>query len=181
MNAARTARGDVRLYLPLFIAIALYSGARKEAILSLRWSQVDLVNRRINFNNGTVTNKRRAHIPITRQLMTFLVLAARRSSDRSKYVIHDNGARILDIGDAKSGSFGSACRRAGLTKVTPHTLRHTCGTWLAQKGVSLFVIGGWLGHTDAHTTSLYAHHHHDHLGDALNALEGKMYVMKRTP
>src|SRR5262245_13912927 len=30
----------VRLYLPLFILIALYTGRRKEAILSLRWSQV---------------------------------------------------------------------------------------------------------------------------------------------
>ena len=32
----------VRLYLPLFVLIGLYTGARKEAILSLRWSQVDL-------------------------------------------------------------------------------------------------------------------------------------------
>ncbi|MCC3303831.1 hypothetical protein [Sneathiella sp. HT1-7] len=30
----------VRLYLPLFILLGLYTGARKEAILSLRWPQV---------------------------------------------------------------------------------------------------------------------------------------------
>jgi integrase len=30
----------VRLYLPLFVLVGLYTGARKEAILSLRWSQV---------------------------------------------------------------------------------------------------------------------------------------------
>ena len=27
----------VRLYLPLFILVAIYTGARKEALLSLRW------------------------------------------------------------------------------------------------------------------------------------------------
>jgi integrase len=37
------------LYLPLFIVIGLYTGARKEAILSLRWSQIDLETSRINF------------------------------------------------------------------------------------------------------------------------------------
>lgn len=40
----------VRLYLPLFILIALRTGARKEAILSLRLSQVDLEAGRIDFN-----------------------------------------------------------------------------------------------------------------------------------
>jgi integrase len=39
-----------RLHLPLFILIALYTGARREAILSLCWTQVDLVAGRINFN-----------------------------------------------------------------------------------------------------------------------------------
>jgi len=56
----------VRLYLPLFILMGLYTGARKEALLSLRWSQVDFAPGRINFNppSARVTNKRRARIPI---------------------------------------------------------------------------------------------------------------------
>jgi hypothetical protein len=40
----------VRLHLPLFILVGLYGGARKEAILSLRWPQVDLDAGRIDFN-----------------------------------------------------------------------------------------------------------------------------------
>jgi len=39
----------VRLHLPLFILIGLYTGQRKAAILSLRWSQVDLDGARIDF------------------------------------------------------------------------------------------------------------------------------------
>jgi integrase len=54
--------------------------------------------------------------------------------------------------------------------VTPHTLRHTCGTWLAQKGVPLFQIGGWLDHSDGRATELYAHHHPDFQEEALAAM-----------
>ena len=41
IRASRTQKA--RLYMPLFILIGLYTGRRKEAILSLRWPQVDLV------------------------------------------------------------------------------------------------------------------------------------------
>jgi integrase len=45
--AARTPHA--RTYLPLFVLIGLYTGRRKEAILSLRWPQVDLEARTIDF------------------------------------------------------------------------------------------------------------------------------------
>jgi len=48
IRAARTPQA--RLYMPLFILIGLYTGRRKEAILSLRWPQVDLEAGRIDFN-----------------------------------------------------------------------------------------------------------------------------------
>lgn len=41
---------------------------------------------------------------------------------------------------------------------------------MAQRGVSLHQIGGWLGHRDSRTSLLYAHHHPDVMGDALPAL-----------
>lgn len=186
LNAARNARSDVRLYLPLFILIGLYAGARKEAILSLRWPQIDFDRGRINFARLTEqkTNKRRAHIPIPNHLMTFLRLAYLRRSSDVGFVIHDAGRPIKDIGGAwngevaaegeqqyAQGSFGRACMRAGLPGVSPHTLRHTCGTWLAHARVSLFDIGQWLGHSDSRTTKLYAHHHPDFQEDARAALD----------
>ncbi|VVT16335.1 Site-specific recombinase XerD [Sphingomonas sp. EC-HK361] len=174
IHAAVRSRSDTRLYLPLFLVIALYTGARKEAILSLRWPQIDLDRGIINFNppGRKRTSKGRPILPIPDRLMTFLRLARRRGSDLG-YVVHRNGHRITDIGDARSGSFGRACTRAGLadTGVVPHTLRHTCGTWMAQAGVSMFEIGGWLGQSVARTTELYAHHSPDHLASARRAAD----------
>jgi integrase len=168
LHAAVRSRADSRLYLPLFVVLALYTGARKEALLSLRWPQVDLERRRIDLNppGRQRTSKGRAVLPIPDRLMTFLRLARRRGTDLG-FVIHNGGDRI---GDLKK-SFARACRDADLEDVTPHTLRHTCGTWLAQQGVDLWSIAGWLGQTQARTSELYAHHHTDHLADAKRAAD----------
>lgn len=197
LNAARTGHASTRPYLPLFLLIGLYTGARKEAILSLRWPQVDLERERINFNppGRERTSKGRAHIPIPKRLLTFLRLARRRGSDLG-YVVHRDGHRVGNIKRA----FNSACVAAGLAEqvfetrtidgevarvpkldaegepvlrhaITPHVLRHTCGTWLAQAGVPLDQIGAWLGHSDARTTQFYAHHHPDFMQAALAAAD----------
>lgn len=180
----REARRDrrCRLYLPLFILIGLYTGARKEAILSLRWPQVDLERGRIDFNppGRRRTTKGRPVIPIPRGLYWFLHKARQRGSDLG-YVVHRDGRPVADI---KRG-FATAAVRTGLCEtieaadgivvrranVSPHTLRHTAGTWMAQAGVDLFQIAGYLGHSYARTTELYAHHHSDHLAQARAALD----------
>lgn len=167
LNAARNGHESTRGYLPLFILLGLYTGARKGAILALRWPQVDLEASRIDFNEPGLarTSKGRAKQPIPDRLLAFLRLAKRRGSDLG-YVVHRDGERV---GNIKRG-FNAASTKAALADVTPHTLRHTCGTWLAQQGVPLDKIGGWLGHTDAQTTQLYRHHHPDYMNEALKAL-----------
>lgn len=166
---AAHAEPQARAHLPLFIMLGLYGGARKSAILGLRWPQVDLNAARIDWRDPTQrqTNKRRSKIPIPRRLLTFLRLARRRGSDLG-YVVNIGGEPIGDVKKA----FASACARAKLKGVTPHTLRHTCGTWLAQKGVPMWEIAGFLGHTVQRTTELYAHHHPDYMETARDALDG---------
>jgi len=156
----------VRLHLPLFILLGLYSGQRKEAILSLRWSQVDLDTERIDFNarGDRRSNKRRARQPIPRKLLGHLRRARKRGTDLG-FVIHENGKRLKDV---KRG-FASACRKAGLEDVTPHVLRHTCATWLMQLGVPLWEAAGYLKMTPETLQRVYGHHHPDFLKGAAEA------------
>jgi integrase len=156
-----------RHHLPLFILLALYTGARRGALLELRWTQIDFVHNIINLNppGRSETKKRRARVPMPRQLRWFLLRAQARTN--CPYVLNYHGEPLKQV----KHSFANACARAGLAGVTGHTMRHTCGTWLAQAGVPLWQISGWLGHTEAATTALYAHHHPSHLGEARQALE----------
>jgi integrase len=156
IRAARTARA--RLYLPLFMLLALYTGRRKEAILSLRWPQVDLGARTINFevSGRKRTKKRRGIVPIPPRLLPHLVRARRRGTDLG-YVLHINGERISDI---KKG-FAGACERAGLQGVTPHTFRHTCATWLMKAGTDPWQVAGFLSMSMETLDRVYGHHHPD--------------------
>jgi integrase len=138
--------------LPLFILIALYTGRRKEAILSLRWSQVDLDKRWINFEQGRRTNKRKGRIPIPPRLIPHLRRARRRGTDLG-YVIHRDGERI---GDLKKG-FAAACIRAGLRDVTPHVLKHTANPWQAA---------GFFATSLPTLMRVYGHHHPEHMREA---------------
>lgn len=160
-----------RLHLPLFVLIALYTGARRGAILGLRWSQVDLVNGRIDFNEPgrPRTNKRRPIIPIPRGLRFFLARRQAAAKANCPWVINYEGERVGNI----KRSLREACLRAELPGVTAHTFRHTAGTWLAQAGVSLYEIAGWLGHSNERTTELYAHHSPDYFDAAKRAMERK--------
>ena len=165
----RGARADPQAkgHLPRFILLALYTAARKAAILDLGWDRIDLERERLDLNpEGRVeTTKGRARLPIPRRLLTML----RYWRARAK-----KGAPVVAIAGQPVGSikksFRAACLRAGLKDVTPHTLRHTAATWMAQAGVPMGIICAYLGQSEAHTTARYIHHHPDHLKSAAAAL-----------
>ncbi|MCL2505525.1 MAG: site-specific integrase [Alphaproteobacteria bacterium] len=193
LKAARTKRRDdnkitgrqrthsfSRWHVSFYILLALYTAARKEAILTLTWSQVDLEKGIIDLNKqgAKITNKRRAIVPIPRKLMTFLRIAKSRAPENcaDKCVIDYFGKPILRIDQ----SFRRVVADAGLKNVTPHTLRHTAATWMAQAGVSMWVIAKYLGHASTRTTErIYAHHNPDFLIEAKEALERRS--VNKTP
>ena len=167
----RNTRCDTRAYLGLYVRLALYTGARPGALLDLRWPQVRFSEGKhgvIDFNPpGRVrTSKGRPRVPMTPAIHSMLLRAKATHGSDLGPVINRRGESLGDLGM----SFARAVERAGMEtdgpdKVTPHTLRHTCGSWLAQRGVDLFKIGRWLGHSAAKTTELYAHLHPDDLAD----------------
>jgi integrase len=167
-----------RLHLPLFILLGLYTGRRKEAILSLRWPAVEartggLIDFRKPGENETT--KRRGRVQIPRRLAPHLRRARKRGTDLG-HVVNDGGVAIGDI----KRSFQSACRRAGLTDVTPHTLRHTCATWLMQRGVDKWKAAGFLAMSMDTLERVYGHHHPDHDGGAGEAFSRRPHNVRVT-
>jgi len=165
----RAARRDPQSkgHLPRFILLALYTAARKGAILDLTWKQIDLERGRLDLNpEGRVeTTKGRAKLPIPGRLLTLLRYWRPRAK-KGAAVVAINGQPVASV----KKSFKAACERAGIKNVTPHTLRHTSATWMAQAGVPMGLIGAYLGQSEAHTTARYIHHHPDHLKSAADAL-----------
>ena len=165
-----------RLYMLLGIATA----GRPEAILDLKWSQVDLVSGVIHLNpEGRIqTNKRRPTVRIDLPLMEALRQA--KMSARTEWVIEYNGYAINSIKTA----FREAAATAGFPPgdVTPYVLRHTAATWMAQDGVPLWTIAGFLGHSDTRMVEKhYAHHHPDYQKVAAQAIGQRLAKLDFAP
>lgn len=165
-EAARLIDGARMPHIRLFIMIGLHTAARKTAILTLPWARVDLDARRINFRDPgrAETRKRRPIVPINETLHAALIEAKERAT--TEWVIEWAGGPVASV---KTG-FREACNRASVTGVSPHVLRHTAATWMAQAGLPLWQIAGMLGNTEQVVQETYGHHHPDYLKDAANAL-----------
>jgi len=162
----RASRVEYRAKRPLtyFILLAVYTGARTGAIMDLEWSQIDLERRSIDFNkpNSEKTNKRRARIPIGRKLLGHLKRMKVTAGDETPYVFHQKRDKTRRIISVVKG-FRVASKRAGFTDVTPHTLRHTCASWMAQRGEKLIDASVYLNMSMPTLSKVYAHHNDEHI------------------
>ncbi len=165
-EAARLLESARAPHVRLFLALALYTAGRAGALLALRWDAVDLKHRLISLGDGR-GHKHRAVVPINDELLPLLTEAARGAT--CGHVIEHGGA---PVGSVVTGTRAAAAR-AKLPGVTPHTLRHTAATWMAQAGVPMVEIASFLGHKTTTTTErVYSHHSPEYLRRAAAALSG---------
>lgn len=157
-------------HIKTFSLLALHTLARKSAILQLKWQQVDMKKRLIDFNApGRVrTNKRRAIVPINNIL--YATLKEALEAAQTDYVIEYGNSPVIDI----KGSFNRVAEKAGMPWVTPHVMRHTGATLMALSGVPLYIIAGMMEDSIDTVTRHYAKYQPDYLREASNKLE-EMY------
>lgn len=114
----------------------------------------------------TKTGKGR-RVPLTRRALVaaeYLLASGRHAELRSM----DDKAKW----DWCGYRFGVVTKAAGCPDVTLHILRHTCASRLVQRGVPIFTVSKWLGHSSVKVTERYAKLAPDSLSMALSALEG---------
>jgi integrase len=143
-----------------FLILGLETAARKEALETMLWTQIDFRTGVIDLNprGRRQTNKRRAIVRMSTRLRAVL---ERAWAER-------NSGFVLDHqGDIRT-SFERLVERSGLEDVTPHILRHTWATRAAQNGVSMREIADWLGDNIATVEKNYYHHSPHYLKDAVD-------------
>ncbi len=157
-------------HLELFAMLALHTLSRKRAICELKWDQVDFDLKQIDFNppNRKHTKKRRVPVPINKTLMETLIGA--REVATTDHVIEFRGNPCYEIGRA----FRKYARLANLGWITPHVLRHTGATLMAQNKVSMVEIAGIMGDRIDTVEKHYLKYHPEYLKDAITALD-KIY------
>jgi integrase len=173
------AKGD---RLEALYVLALTTGMRRGELLGLKWSDVDLENATVSIrrtltrtDNGKrvalgepKTKKSRRTICLTPQA----VEALRSHLERQLGQIEASGDLYDDQGlvfttevgtpinpsNLRQRSLAPLLKKAGLSHIRFHDLRHTCATLLLSKGVHPKFVQELLGHaTIAITLDTYSH------------------------
>jgi integrase len=142
-------------YLRELLLFAVNTGLRCGDIFDLMWEEVDLERKRLSIIMGKT--RRKLDVPLNET--AFAVLLAKAASKHGPYVFYNpvTGDRFYDL---KAG-WKAALRRAGLTSLTWHTLRHTFASRLTNSDVDLVTVKELLGHATITTTMRYAHSNHE--------------------
>ena len=115
-------------HLRTFIALAIWTGCRKGALLELTWDMIDEENMLIFWPKGTANKRRPIVTPINEPLALALGVAAFIGD--SEFVVSWNGKPI----DTPRRAFSRTADRADVEDVTIHDLRRTAASWLLQAG-----------------------------------------------
>lgn len=176
-----TARGKVYLSHAELTSLAAECGEYKTAVLllgysGLRWGEfaalrardVDLMRRRVHVRQamvelrgqvviGTPKDHEQRAVPLPAFLIEPLTtLLAGKAPDDLAFTSPEGA--IMRNGNFRRRLFDAAAKRAGVTGITPHGLRHTAASLAIQAGAPVTVVALMLGHANpAITLKVYAH------------------------
>jgi len=137
-----------------YVKLALWTGARRGDLLSMRWQNVALADNRWEIPHPK--NRTPYVVALTPEAVEILRDRRKRSKD-SDWVFPSKRGNSGHIANFKR-SWKSLLKRAGLADkdLRQHDLRRTLGSYQAAGGSSLGIIGKSLGHKSLAATEIYA-------------------------
>ena len=146
---------DAGAWLIPIVRSNVFLGLRAAEVVNLRWNDVKLGERRLSVGNVSFDTKssRDRMLPLCGPVTALLGGMDRRS----EWVFPNHSGRQLHRAYL-SRRFKYYAREARLDEsVKFHTTRHTCASWLAQRGVPVEAIRQYMGHSSIQVTQKYMH------------------------
>jgi len=135
-----------------FVLLALFTGARKSDIFSMRWENVYLADNR--WEVPKPKNRKPYLVPLVPEAIDLLAQRLKRRKNGAPWVFPSRGATGHLVNLKKP--WQRLLKRAGISDLHVHDLRRTLGSWQAAQGSSLRIIGESLGHSSLGATQVYA-------------------------
>ncbi|MGN6497836.1 MAG: tyrosine-type recombinase/integrase [Tsuneonella sp.] len=154
--------------LGALVRLLLLTGARKTELLTAEWKHVDL-ERRAWFIPDSKTGKAR-HVPLSSEAVRVIETLPRLKD--CKYMLAN--PRTKKPYTCLKHPFDAARRKAKISDLRIHDLRHSAASFMINAGVDLFAVGRILGHADHQSTMRYSHLANDTLLAAVEAGASKL-------
>jgi integrase len=139
----------------------LLTGTRKSELLAAKWEHVDWTRKELKIPE---TKAGRVHyVPLSEPALALLRSVPRLDGNPHILPGLKAGAHLVNI----TKPWLRIRKAAGVEDVRLHDLRRTVGSWLAQSGNSLPLIGRVLNHSNQSTTAIYSRFGQDHVREAL--------------
>ena len=155
-----------------FFLTCLYTGARKGNVLSMKWENINFKDKMWyvpDTKNGEPQNVPLDDIAIE-------VLNRRKENNSTKWVFPSELSASGHLEEPKK-VWHRIVKKAGIRNLRIHDLRRTLGSWMANNGETLHVIGGTLGHKSPSSTRIYSRLHINSMRKgvkgAINNMNGK--------
>ena len=163
------AKKDNNGYIWLFIMLGLQTSLRHAEILSARFENLDADRRRLLVKvKGGLWREQ----PLTRYITGVLVNEREIAADHDGWIFPNAASTSGHYGSMKK-PFRRVVVAAGFDpkKVTPHTLRHTAITDMAETGATVKTVQEFSGHTSIEMVMRYTHAREEQVNNALDEFE----------
>ena len=136
------------------VLMALTTGARKNEILSLRWSDIDLQNRRAILQQ--TKNGERRSIPLAEPVLLVLQ-EMEQNRGTNEYVFPPTRESPIKHHANITHAWYNALKKAGIKEFRFHDLRHTAASYLMMNNTPTVAVANLLGHKTLDMTKRYSH------------------------
>lgn len=152
--------------LRTMILVCLYCGPRmRSELLTLRWENVDLAHRTLTIIGAYAKNGKARTVPLNS--LVHDALTRHPHPLKADWVFTTTrGTPYQSVRTA----FNTACRKAGLTDVTPHSMRHTFASRLIENGVDPIKVTKLAGWSSIQMLDRYGHADPSGLAEAVERL-----------
>ncbi len=146
----------------------LLLGVRRDELLKAKWEDIDWDRQELKLPETKAGHIH--YVPLSAAALA--IIQELPKQEDNPYILPGEkpGHHLVNI----EKIWQRVRKKANVEDVRIHDLRRTLGSWLAQSGNSLHLIGRVLNHSSQSTTAIYARFAQDHVKQALEAHGNKL-------